>query len=466
MQAHPPRITAILRGAGVSIICGLSFPLLYLLPAFVYDLLFHIDRLIPNVARVYWNFLSNPKLLLCLAGLGVLGSFSAYFHERAKWKEYQKSLAQPQPDPLPPPERRVEMPEPAATPVTKVVLDGQRSLLGFVAPVAVLIFGGEAGLLIWSQALFRWPPNQTLQWTILGTSITAAILAAMIVWQKLSPRPTVFDDFGISTPARSSRRLILWSEVRHLVLVAVHTPQGKHEARASEIYRIITSDPEPIEFSAAIDNGEDFLALWERENSRLRAAITLAMHRTGLPLIADSEALRLREELLEPSKVRQARRSRYLNAAIVLVGFLAFAGISVRLFPHTNYRQVAGVISSYKWAPSKVTIRLADDSTVYSLVTDGAWPPPPQALPAQTEVTMQVSEQDVGQLDAAIPSGHLRIVTQSYAEPWTAWLNGLLFISFFLVPALMVAIIVGNDIWHRRSLKRRLVLESAAREQH
>jgi hypothetical protein len=305
----------------------------------------------------------------------LLGGFLAYSGERWKWKAFQKRLAHPTSDLFPPPERRVEMPEPAAILPAQAVLGGQRTLLGFGAPTAVLIWGTGAGVSAWSQFLFIWPPNEALQWTILGTSIAVAILAAIIVWRKMTPKPTVFNDLGITTPARSSRQLIPWSEMRlrHLLLIPVVTPEGKHVTHATELYRIMTDDPEPLEFATALDDGQRYMVLFERENKRVHAAIALAMHRTGLPLIANAEALQQREALLDIGKVSQARRRQYLNAALVVTFFLAIAiAVSVSFLSHATYLTVTGMLASYERASSKVAIRVVGDPTTYALSVETA----------------------------------------------------------------------------------------------
>ena len=86
---------------------------------------------------------------------------------------------------------------------------------------------------------------------------------------------------------------------------------------AIEQYRIVTDSDEPLEFWGVLDTGNAVTVLGARECNHVRAAITLAMRRTGLPLVADSEAVQQRSGLLEPGKLRQACKQWYIKAGAV-----------------------------------------------------------------------------------------------------------------------------------------------------
>ncbi len=159
----------------------------------------------------------------------------------------------------------------------------------------------------------------------------------------------IVDDLGITVPiGRDSDAVVYWPEVRHLVLVPVVTPDRQKQPVPAEVYHVLTApNAEPIELGRfAIDDGTPHIFSSAREKADIRAAVALAMQRTRLPLVADSDALHQRERLLAAETVTRRRRLWYWSLSLVTAAFL---GIAVFIPIHDatlpSYRPVTGQVA-------------------------------------------------------------------------------------------------------------------------
>jgi hypothetical protein len=204
VQAHPPRVSTILGLTAYGMAFVLGLPLLYLLPAFVYEALFRTDRLLEYVAGLYGAYLSGRGLLAecALVGICLLAGIFLCRQERRVWKTFQERAAKPLEDELPPTERRVELPPPGNVPPSSVAIHSYRSVVGFLFAEFALLGVAYAAYSVWSDSLFRWPPNRDLRACIVGTALALFILGSILVWRRGGRTQMVVDDLGITLRRR------------------------------------------------------------------------------------------------------------------------------------------------------------------------------------------------------------------------------------------------------------------------
>ncbi|HEV8191802.1 MAG TPA: hypothetical protein VGP82_10005 [Ktedonobacterales bacterium] len=132
---------------------------------------------------------------------------------------------------MPPADRRVELPPPTHVLPSSVVIRGYRSVVGFIFAELALLLGSG------------------LTWRLGGN-------IRMIV-----------DELGISVRRGRDTDVVPWSEVRHLLLVPVVTPERQDQRVPAELYHVLTAPgTEPIELgSLAVDDGTPHIFASVRE---------------------------------------------------------------------------------------------------------------------------------------------------------------------------------------------------------
>ncbi len=165
----------------------LGSPWFLTMPLLIYVALFHTDRLLGFIAGTYGILVSDLRIVLGLCAWFslslVLGIYS-YLSGLRAWKKFQKHpVASIDENELPPDDWRVELPPPTPTPPSSVILRGYRSVVGFILAELALLFASYAMYFLWSNTLFRWPPNPNLQAYTMGTALALFLVGSGLIWR-------------------------------------------------------------------------------------------------------------------------------------------------------------------------------------------------------------------------------------------------------------------------------------------
>ncbi len=441
MPPTPPRIINSFRILLITALFLFGMPLILFFPYLAYLGIFHTDRLVPYIIGYYQYLLDNIGFRIwggAMVAFGVWGVIATYRKQRRKWREYQGRLSAGESATLVHLDDPVELPPPDELSLPQVVVESHKSLRTRFAQAAFLAWGMFYAYIAWSSLYFRWPPNEHLNYSILGTVGILFLVGIVPIWRKKAER-IVADGVGISIHKRNHERMIFWSDVRQIVLEPI-TKQNK-QPHLAENYHIITNG-QPLDLSVPVATSPlmEFLALFQGKQDNIRLLITLAMQKTGLPLLADQNAWQEHTILIAKRDDKSNQTQNYiviLVIGIILLGLAGFVGFTLNLNP--RYHTVTGQLAHYTVeldtaGNNYAMIQIQGDPTSYVLTIDGVYPYPPVSLPNGVYITMQVNGKSIDSLDVGTATTHWHIVTQSYAEPWFTWLELIAFGSMFAIP--------------------------------
>src|SRR5215469_15376928 len=214
MPPKPPRIRTIIQAIFIPPLFLPIIPLAILFPYFVYLGLFHTANLIPYVIRFYQFFFTNNGFRIYegfAVALGVWAGITTFRKQRREWRTYQERISEGESATLVHLKNPVELSPPGELSMPQVVIESRRSLRTLFTQEVFLGWGMFFAYIMWSMYYFRWPPNEHLNYSILGTIGFIFIVGTIVIWRKRSER-IIADGVGISIHKRSRERMIFWSD--------------------------------------------------------------------------------------------------------------------------------------------------------------------------------------------------------------------------------------------------------------
>jgi hypothetical protein len=417
------------------------------LPALVYLALYHPDRLIPYVARIVGSIPQQAGGLVWFVSLGVsfalllFGTIESYRRQRKSWRDAQEELAQGKDITVFHVDHPMTLPSPTQPPLVRTQIMPRDTLRTFLIVECAIVLISLIGYMTWSQMFFRWPPNPVFDHVILGLTLGFFVFASAFA-MRIRPVRIIADHTGIVF----HRRLIPWSQVRQLVLTPVYI--GAKTLVPMERYSIVTTTS-TIVFDAPTAPRQT------PEQDAAHAFVAFVMLQTHLPLLVDSLELRRRDEYLAAPQSAQSQKGRQQTTTLAFIGPVlsiiaigCLVPLAQQLLVTPHYHSVSGQLAKYTYDKG-YDIRLVGDPVHYWLANYGVWPDLPAHLPNGTPVTMLVDGVNVDVLDVYSGNLPMRYITQSYAEPWSNWIEFITF-SIFLAGGGGVGLALSlRSLWRR-----------------